>query len=117
MSEEKSCQNCANTCRKCKIKKHHALHSEGMAACAKGALANAETKLREALELARELGMVVLEANTLNSLGIVSSLSGGNEKAETCYIRALELVDGKLGEDHFFHRTLNKNLAEARALG
>ncbi|KIX13711.1 hypothetical protein X474_12210 [Dethiosulfatarculus sandiegensis] len=87
------------------------MHKTAMEEFSQGHAREAEKKLYKALTSARELKISCFEAKILNSLGLVTEGLDAPSKAASHYRRALELIQGKLGNDNVVYDTIAKNLA------
>lgn len=99
----------------CALKSIRALCQAGVKAHAEGDAANAEFILRQAYTRARVLNSPVLEAKILNTMAAFIMESRRAKTAVPLLLRALALVDARIGRSNKLYSVISDNLRQAEA--
>jgi len=97
----------------CALKSIRALCQAGANAHAAGDAANAEFILRQARAEARALQSPILEAKICNTMAVFAMEDGRAKTAVPLLIKALALVDARVGRSNKLYTTLSNNLLQA----
>ena len=97
----------------CALKSIRALCQAGAKAHAEGDAVNAEFLLRQACTQARALNSPILEAKILNTMAVFALEGRRAKTAVPLLIRALTLVDARVGRSNKLYTVISNNLLQA----